>query len=177
MQSATQLLPEIEKTIKPDEIWLCKPHEFMNRSLLNGIADEQQFRLITDHDITPYLHLADVMVSDTSSVIYEFMVLDKPVVTFRTLAREDKGVNIHKPEELRAALDRSLSDPEEFSSQRKRHLEQVNPRQDGNISKGIIDLLSTVDPKEPVGTRKKPLNLFRKMQVLYHSHFRRGYMR
>jgi len=177
MQSATLLLPEIEKTMKPDEIWLCKPHEFMDRSLVNGIADKQHFRLITDYDITPYLYLADVMVSDTSSVIYEFMVLDKPVVTFRTLARKDKGVNIHKPLELRAALDRSLLNPGEFSNNRKRHLEQVNPRLDGNISKGIIDLLSTIDPEEPVGTRRKPLNLFRKLQILYHSRFRKGYMR
>jgi len=177
MQSATQLLPEIEQAMKPDEIWLCKPHEFMSRSLVNGIADKQQFRLITDYDITPYLHLADVMVSDTSSVIYEFMVLDKPVVSFRTLARKDKGINIQEPRELRAALDRSFLNPDEFSSNRKRHLDEVNPRLDGNISKGIIDLLSSVDPEEPVGTRRKPLNLYRKLQIIYHSHFRKGYMR
>ncbi len=177
MQSATLLLPEIEKTMKPDEIWLCKPHEFMDRSLVNGITDKEHFRLITDYDITPYLHLADVMVSDTSSVIYEFMVLDKPVVTFRTLARKDKGINIQESGELRAALDRSLLNPGEFSNNRKHHLDQVNPVLDGNISKGIIDLLSTMDPEEPVGTRRKPLNLFRKMQILYHSRFRKGYMR
>ncbi len=177
MESATLLLPEIEKTMEPDEIWLCKPHEFMSRSLVNGIADKQQFRLITDYDITPYLHLADMMVSDTSSVVYEFMVLDKPVVTFRTLARKDKGINIQEPRELRAALDRSFLNPDEFSSNRKRHLDEVNPRLDGNISKNIIDLLSTVDPEEPVGTRRKPLNLYRKLQIIYHSHFRKGYMR
>jgi CDP-glycerol glycerophosphotransferase (TagB/SpsB family) len=176
MQSATLLLPEIKKTMKPDEIWLCKPHEFMNREFLNGVSGEQ-LRIIKHYDITPYLHLADVMISDTSSVIYEFMVLDKPVVTFKTLARKDKGIDIHKPRELRVALDRSFLNPGEFSNNRKRHLEQVNPKLDGTVSQGIIDFLSTIDPEEPMGASRKPLNVFRKLQILYHSRFRKGYMR
>ena len=37
---------------------------------------------ITDHDITPYLEIADVLISDVSSVMMEFAALDKPVVLF-----------------------------------------------------------------------------------------------
>ncbi|MCK5785452.1 MAG: CDP-glycerol glycerophosphotransferase family protein [Candidatus Sabulitectum sp.] len=176
MESAKELLPVIDSVMRSDEVWFCKPHEFMDRELLQSLQNSH-FRMIDHFDITPYLHLADVMVSDTSSVVYEFMALDKPVVTFRTMSRPDKGIDIHSSDELRAALDRSFASPGEFSDMRKEHLQEVNPLLDGSISSGIIELLLSIDPHRPAGTRKKPLNLFRKLQILYHSHFRSGYLR
>lgn len=176
MESAGVVTPVIDSIMKPDEIWFCKPHEFMNRELLQMLKTKN-VRLIDNYDITPYLHLADVLVSDTSSVIYEFMALDKPVVTFRTLSRKDKGINIQSPDELRSALDRSFQSPDEFSHQRGKHLQEVNPLLDGSVSRGIIDLLVSIDPALPVGRGRKPMNLFRKMQIIYHGRFRKGYLR
>ena len=176
MESAKELLPVIDSVMRSDEVWFCKPHEFMDRELLQSLQNSN-FRIIDHYDITPFLHLADVMISDTSSVIYEFMALDKPVVTYKTMSRADKGIDIKSPDELRAALDRSLESPTEFSDMRKRHLQDVNPLLNGSISSGIIELLMSIDPHRPAGTRKKPLNLFRKLQILYHSRFRSGYLR
>ena len=176
MESAGSVIPAIDSIMKPDEIWFCKPHEFMDRELLQKLKTKN-VRLVESYDITPYLHMADVLVSDTSSVIYEFMALDKPVITCRTLSRKDKGIDIQSPDELRSALDRSLQNPEELSHLRRKHLQEVNPRLDGSISRGIIDLLLSIDPTLPVGEGRKPMNLFRKMQILYHSRFRKGYLR
>ncbi len=176
MESAGDIVPVIETIMKADEIWFCKPHEFMKKETLDELR-KKRIRLIDSYDITPYLHLADVLISDTSSVIYEFMVLDKPVVTYRTMSRKDKGINIESIHELRDALDRSLLNPGEYTHTRHRHLSEVNPRQDGQISKGIIDLLRSFDPSSLKLNRRKPFNLFRKLQILYHSHFREGYLR
>lgn len=179
MQSAEALLPIIEDSIAVDEIWFCKPHEFMNRDLLTGLSNKSshRFRLVSDHDITPFLHMADVLISDTSSVVYEMMLLDKPVITYRTLSREDKGINIQSPNELREALDRCLKHPKEFQEIRSRHLDEVNPRRDGSIATTLFHALADIDPAQPVGPRKKPMNLFRKAQILYHSRYRKGYLR
>ncbi|MDY6915744.1 MAG: CDP-glycerol glycerophosphotransferase family protein [Candidatus Cloacimonadota bacterium] len=173
MQSAEALLPTISQIKKEDELWLLKFHELMDKDLVAKAKQTAEFRVIEDYDITPYLHVADILISDTSSVIYEFMLLDKPIITYKTLYREDKGINITQPAELKAAIERSLAYPQEFSDNREKHLQQVNPRRDGKISENLIKIMEKIElPK-----KKKPLNLFRKFQVIYHHKFKKGYLK
>jgi len=179
MQSAEILLPIIPKIISENEIWLLKFHELMSKEIDQDFRKNlsENIRIIADHDITPYLHLADVLISDTSSVIYEFMVLDKPVITFRTSSRLDKGINITDPKDLRKAIDRSLKNPDEFKEKRMKHLEEINPYLDGKISERLINTLLEIKEKDLLPKKKKPLNLFRKLQILHHKRFRKGYLR
>jgi len=175
MQSAEVLLPIIPKIIRDNEFWLIKFHELMKKEIVDDFTKRSKKNVlpINSYDITPFLHLADVLVSDTSSVIYEFMILDKPVVTFRTQDRIDKGINIKEPQELRTALDRSLANPMEFHENRMKHLSEINPYRDGKTAKRIFETLINLElPK-----KKKPINLFRKMQILYHEKFKKGYLR
>lgn len=178
MQSATDLMSVIPSIIREDEIWFVKFHELMKSELIvqfvNNVSDS--VRLIEDYDITPYLHVSDVLISDTSSVVYEFMVLDKPVVTCRTQSRFDKGIDIQHPNELRDSIDQCLKNPQQFKENRKKHLNEVNPRLDGNISQHLFDILTNLKPEDWPKYRK-PLNGFRRLQVLYHEKFRKGYLR
>ena len=43
---------------------------------------------VDDFSVTKYLLMADVMISDTSSTIYEFLLLNKPVVTLRAISKD-----------------------------------------------------------------------------------------
>ncbi len=178
MQSASALMPIIPKQIAKDEIWLVKFHELMNKEIIGKFAiAHPQIQIINSNDITPYLHASDLMISDTSSVIYEFMVLDKPIITYKTQARADKGINIDSPEELRPAINRCLENPNEFSANRQKHLAEINPYLDGNISGRIIETLTDVMQNDLIPKKRKPLNLVRKMQLHYHEKFKKGYMR
>ncbi len=177
MQSAEELLPIIPKIINEDEIWLFKFHELMNKEIIEKITNSKNIRIIDDYDITPYLHLADVLITDTSSVAYEFMILDKPVITYKTQSRKDKGIDITKPEKLRDAIDRSLQNPQEFHQKRIEHIEEINPRIDGKISENLIQTLQNIIENNELKNMKKPLNLFRKLQVLYHEKYKKGYLR
>ncbi len=177
MQSAERLLPIIPNIIKEDEFWLLKFHELMNRDIIDGIKNSNQIRIITDYDITPYLHLADVLITDTSSVAYEFMILDKPIVTFRTQSRKNKGIDINQSSQLREAINRSLLDPQEFKQNRINHLKEINPRIDGKISENLISTLEKILNNNELQGKRKPFNLFRKLQVLYHEKFKKGYLR
>ena len=177
MQSATELMDVIPQIARDDEFWLIKFHELMNKELIATFRHKMPFNtlFIDDYDITPYLYAADVLISDTSSVLYEFMLLDKPVITFRTQSRPDKGIDIDDPVMLRDVLDWSLQNPGFQSQNRHEHLDEINPQRDGKICENLIGQLLLHKPElEQV---KKPVNLFRKMQVICHEHFRRGYLR
>ncbi len=177
MESATELMPVIPKIIHKNEFWLIKFHELMNKELVsdfkNRLGDNAKF--LDDYDITPYLHIADVLISDTSSVIYEFMLLDKPVITYKTQSRFEKGLNIPDPTILRDALDWSLQNPGAHSKKRKAQLKEINPYLDGRISENLIRKL--IERKQELATVKKPLNIFRKLQILHHERFKKGYLR
>lgn len=177
MESASELMSVIPKIIRKNEFWLIKFHELMNKELVadfkNKLGDNAKF--LNDYDITPYLHIADVLISDTSSVIYEFMLLDKPVITYKTQSRFEKGLNILDPTILRDALDWSLQNPGAHSKKRKAHLMEINPYLKGNISENLIRKL--IERKQELAAVKKPLNIFRKLQILYHERFKKGYLR
>ena len=98
-------------------------------------------KVLGNVEITPYLHASDIMISDTSSVVYEFMVLDKPVITYKTISNSDKCYNIEHPSELRAALDFCFTKPEEIVKKQQEFLKQVNPTLDGEISEKIFKSL------------------------------------
>lgn len=58
---------------------------------LSGVCDRHGAHLVQDADASPWLHAADVLVTDHSSVGFEFMLLDRPIVV------------IHSPELLKRA--------------------------------------------------------------------------
>jgi CDP-glycerol glycerophosphotransferase (TagB/SpsB family) len=179
LESATDLLSTIPAIQRDDELWLVKFHELMNKEVVAEFARTcgDTLRIITDYDITPWLHVADVMLSDTSSVIYECMLLNKPVVTYRTRSRSDKGIDITHPEQLRPALDETIAYPQAQAQQRAHHIAEINPDCSGTISQKLIQRLVQMARDDAFPKHRKPLNLFRKMQILYHERFRKGYLR
>lgn len=177
MESAGELMNIIPHIIRNNEFWLIKFHELLDQKIIRDfkLSLDGKAKIISDNDITPYLYAADVLISDTSSVFYEFMLLDKPVISYKTRSRLDKGLNISDPAILRDAIDWSLKNPQANSAQRKKHILDINPYLDGKISQRLIE--SLIENKERFTGIRKPWNLFRKMQVLYHEKFRKGYLR
>jgi glycosyltransferase involved in cell wall biosynthesis len=50
------------------------------RRRLHAVCGRSGARLVKDADASPYLHAADLLVTDHSSVGFEFMLLDRPIV-------------------------------------------------------------------------------------------------
>ena len=111
--------------------------------------------LISDLDITPYLQIADVMVSDVSSAFMEFILLDKPVVLFNNpnikeyinydprdveYTWRDVGVQVTSLEGMKRAVAHSLEKPEELSQRRHYYVEKMGIKLDGNASKRVLEL-------------------------------------
>jgi len=70
---------------------LVKFHDLMSVELIENykkLAHEYENIIFEEErNIIKFLLMADIMISDTSSVVYEFLLLDKPVVTFKSSSK------------------------------------------------------------------------------------------
>ena len=57
--------------------------------------------------------MSDVMISDTSSTVYEFLLLGRPVITYRTIAKDVYWTNITDVAQLTEAFERAQYNEED----------------------------------------------------------------
>ena len=113
-----------------------------------------------DHDVSRCLLMADAMISDTSSVVYEFLLLDKPVITLNSVAKNICWYNITRVEELPEVLDKALF-ADEYEEQRKWFRANYDPYQDGLVGKRMLDAARDYITRHGVPIKRK-MNLWRK---------------
>jgi CDP-glycerol glycerophosphotransferase (TagB/SpsB family) len=179
MESASQIVSQLESILSPDEFWLIKFHEFMDASVIEEFRTKAftNARIVETNDITPYLHASDIMVSDTSSVIYEFMALGKPVITINTLSRSNKGFDVKNSSQLKGALQKLKNNPHQLDERIKQNMEDVNPYLDGSITGNVFKALREIMQEGILPKKNKPKNLFRKLKIIYYSIMRKGYLK
>jgi hypothetical protein len=101
---------------------------------------------IEDADIIPYLGIADILVSDTSSIIGEFLAFNKPVITFKVDGGKRSNdeilellsfvsVQISEFDELEDAIDNELKNPDNKLQERIEAQKRLFYKLDGNSGK------------------------------------------
>lgn len=166
--SSKYLFDSIKKNQNEEHHWIVKFHDLENKVIVDKYRDleSSQFQIIKDTDILPWMMPADMLITDTSSVAYEYLLLDRPVITFNATDRYEKGLDMINPDELLGAITRSIIDPSEFSESRKDILDEIHPYSDGKSSQRLIDVISkTIKDKEINKLSPKPRNWFRKRQI------------
>lgn len=145
--------------------WIIKFHPKMDKSIINLYQNIQndQLAIADNSDIIPLLHTSDIMISDTSSVISEFLLLDKPVITFNNRTPGPHLFNITEPEQLSTALQTVIQTPKNLLKESKAFIDQMHPYRDGKSSDRILDATENIINNNL--TRKKPLNLWRKIKI------------
>lgn len=107
-------------------------------------------------DITPFLALCDVMISDVSSAMMEFAALDKPVILFNNpgwasyqnynpadieFQWRDIGMQVASLEEMREAVSLCLQNPGLHADKRKKYTDLLFAnKRDGNAAQRIVKL-------------------------------------
>ena len=166
--SAPDLLDSINKLKNCKYNWIIKFHSLMDESIRKRYKklESNNFRVVDELNILPFMAGSDIMITDTSSVAYEFLHFNRPLITYQAIARREKGIDIQDPSELSSAIERSLNDPDEFSGNRKTCLKDIHPYSDGNSSnrvlKGIAEILADGLQNE---LTQKPQNIIRKYQI------------
>jgi len=165
--SAYDLFEEIAK-LKDKYQWLIKFHTLMDGKIQDryrGLASES-CKIIDDNNILPYFDISDILITDTSSVAYEFLPMDRPIITYKAIARYDKGINIIDPKDLHGAIIRSLDNPQEFSDSRQFYLDEIHPYMDGRSSERVVNAI-----KDSISTnifsklKSKPKNWIRNRKM------------
>lgn len=115
---------------------------------------------VDDFSVAKYQLMSDVMISDTSSTIYEFLLQDKPVITYRAVAKDIYWKNIDDVSDVCEAFDEVLQDRESFRL-RRWVIDNYDPYLDGKVAHRMLEGARDYIRRHGV-PRKRSLNLWRK---------------
>lgn len=126
------------------------------------LAEENEHIVwIDDHQITKYILMSDMMISDTSSAVYEALLLDKPVLTYKNVAEDKYWLDIDNLNNFISDFDKSQS--EEFSIKRKWIIDNYDPYLDGKVAERMLKAVEDYISRHGVPSERK-VNLWRKYQ-------------
>ncbi len=111
------------------------------------------------------LNRADVLLSDASSVIVEYMMLDKPVVTYCNTTPGSHLLNVTDVNEVESALEKALSRPVALMEQIRAYVDKHESHLDGGSSSRVLDAVNNYIWYYQGKTRTKPWNLVRKFKL------------
>lgn len=101
-------------------------------------TNNKRIFFVEDSNVTPYQLISDIMISDTSSTVYEFLLLDKPVITLGTIAKDIYWTNIKDPSVLPKAIEKAIHDPQAIQ-RRQWIVNNYDPHMDGHCCKRMLE--------------------------------------
>ncbi|MBA3486693.1 MAG: CDP-glycerol glycerophosphotransferase family protein [Lysobacter sp.] len=107
----------------------------------------------------------DMMCSDTSSALSEFLLTSKPVVTFKNRRPGPQLIDIDDPAQFEPAIERALSRPPELMQAIRDYADAIHPYSDGRSSERVLDAIDAFIASGARSRRRKPLNFWRKLKI------------
>lgn len=107
----------------------------------------------------------DLMLADSSSVILEYMLLDKPVVTFNNSHPGPHILNVTDPAKVGDAIVEALQRPEALMAEVRKYGLYHEAHRDGQNSARVLDAIDDFIANYQGRIKKKPLNLIRKIKL------------
>lgn len=148
--------------------WIVTLHPKMSEEIVNiykSMASENLTFVECGQDIIPLLHAADAMLCDTSSIFLEYLLLNKPVVTFNTAMPGPHLINIHNENEIENALQHALSRPTELMQRIEEYNDQLHPYRDGKSSERVLEATDNFIDQDYGKLKPRSLNIVRKFQA------------
>ncbi|TWI14442.1 CDP-glycerol glycerophosphotransferase family protein [Aerolutibacter ruishenii] len=128
--------------------------------------ENEHLRFADNDNILELFPQVDMMCSDTSSALNEFLLTGKPVVTFKNRRPGPQLIDIDDPAQFEPAIARALSRPPELMAAVRAYADSIHPYYDGRSSERILDAIDAFVANGGVATlRRKPLNLWRKLKI------------
>jgi CDP-glycerol glycerophosphotransferase (TagB/SpsB family) len=168
LTSATYLKKEIISiSDKTSYLLLIKFHPLMNDSLKkeyeNTAKENTNILIYNDNDISDLLKISDLLISDTSSVIYEFSLLNKPVITFNNIAKTKYWQDSKIYKDLKSLVEDNLN-KDFFLEKRKELIKNYHPYTDGKSSHRMVEAVQKYISINGV-PKKRKLSILRKLKI------------
>ena len=117
---------------------------------------------------------ADVLVADTTSVVSEFVVQHKPVVTFRNRAPKPHMLDFDDPARLPAMLAEAFAPPATLGAALAAYSDAIHPWRDGRSAERVLAATEALQAGRLGALQRKPAGAWlRNLQIRHHM----GYWR
>lgn len=168
LTSAEFLIDEFEQLANNKEyIILVKFHDLMAEELIAAYKKlaEESTNIIFEEErnIIKFLLMADIMISDTSSVVYEFLLLNKPVITFKSSSKNIQWDDSKEYENLAKKIAANLEE-DDFKLKRQQVVADYHPYNDGNSALRMVEVVSNYISKNGV-PQKRRLSFLRRLKI------------
>ncbi|WP_286234966.1 CDP-glycerol glycerophosphotransferase family protein [Thalassotalea sediminis] len=143
--------------------WLIKFHPKMADKYIadySGISSEN-LKIIDTDNINVLLQSANMLISDTSSVIGEFSLLSKPVITLNNSAPGEYLIDIQSADQLDDAIKLALNPTSQLKNSIQAYAEELHPYTDGRSSARILQAVESILINGKKAPKKLPLNIIR----------------
>ena len=168
LTSAPFLIAPLKKVLEnPDYLVLIKFHPKMDRKWVEAYKQfsngNQKCVFQEEKNIIKFLLMADVLISDTSSVIYEFLLLDKPVISFKNISENIYWNDVDDYLELNTLIELNLTE-DPFKKQRHIIYKEFHPYNDGKSALRMIEATKNYIKTNGVPEKRK-LSFLRRLKI------------
>jgi len=122
-------------------------------------------RFATEDNILDLFPQVDMMISDTSSALNEFLLTYKPVVTFKNRRPGPQLIDIDQASMLLPSIERALSRPPELMRAVREYADSIHPYRDGRSSERVLDAVDRFIAAGGKNEKPLPRNWWRKIKL------------
>lgn len=127
--------------------------------------NSDNFTYYNTTNLVPIFKEADILFADTTSVIQEFLVQKKPVVTFNHTINHNYLIHVDNVSNIESALNHALTYPKDILKNIDDFIDELHPYFDGKSSNRVINSSIAFLHKDKSYLKSKPLNLLRKYKM------------
>ncbi len=147
--------------------WYITLHPKMDKNIVEMYKsiNLSNVEFIESTELIESFKKSDLMLCDTSSIIYEFLTQLKPVITFQTQKDEAHLINVEDIKKLKEVILSVLDNLDINKENIEQNVREFHPYTDGKSSDRVLEVVDIMLKGENMPLKKKPLNLFRNFKL------------